>query len=533
VKEFISGIYNLDAHSEGMKAVYGQEKISKEYADYLRDESNLRGENVKALFFPRSIENIAYVLKEAKKKGFTVTVSGGRTGICGGAVPRGGYLLSLEKMNNVIKVAPDKEGGFELTAQSGIRISELSGKLRYRDFGPGCEVSKDFHNSKMVFIYPPDPTETTATLGGTVVTNASGARTLHYGPTRRYIAGLEVVLSTGKLLRIRRGEVKACDGEFFIPQEGAKDMVVGAPSYPIPEVKHAAGLYAGKSMDLIDLFIGSEGILGVIATVTVRLVPEPDVMFGGVGFFPSEKQACLFSIEARKKRFSPLAIEYFDRTSLELLTEVRKEQGPTSEIPEVPPSCYAIYFESSPGDKDNLITGIKQWTELLEAHGGDGNTSWGAYNKRDIQRLKSFRHAVPETVNKIVAQNKLRDSRIHKVGTDMAVPDNHLEEMLDYYRKLLGMHSIKHLIFGHIGNNHLHVNMLPENYQELVEAKKLYLLFATKAVKLSGTVSAEHGIGKLKKEYLSILFDEKAIDQMKAVKEALDPDRILNPENLI
>jgi len=532
VKEFESGIYNIKAHSDGMKAVYDREQIYRDYQDYLSDESNVTGGGVEALFFPGSRENISYIFQEAKNRGVKVTISGGRTGICAGAVPEGGYLVSLEKMKDVLSVDKDKDG-FLLTAQCGVRLSELSSMLRSRDFGQGCRVTEDFLSSKKLFFYPPDPTETTATLGGTVATNASGARTLHYGPTRRYVQALEVVLSDGRLLRIKRGEIKAQGGEFYIIQEGGEKVSIPAPLYSIPEVKHSAGLYSEESMDLIDLFIGSEGILGVIATVTVRLVEEPGVIFGGVGFFPSERKACHFSEEARKEDFSPLALEYFDNASLELLREVRKEQGPTSEIPEIPLNKYAVYFESTPGDKENLIQAIKKWIELLKLHEGDPEVSWGAFTRRDLQRLKSFRHTVPESVNKIVAKNKQKDLRIHKVGTDMAVPDRYLDEMVDYYRGLLGRYNIRHIIFGHIGNNHLHVNMLPCNYSELITAKKLYVLFAKKAVEVGGTVSAEHGIGKLKKEYLSILFDRKALEQMRAVKKALDPNEILNPGNLI
>jgi len=120
-----------------------------------------------------------------------------------------------------------------------------------------------------------------------------------------------------------------------------------------------------------------------------------------------------------------------------------------------------------------------------------------------------------------------------KVGTDMAVPDLHLKDMMESYRSMLATERIRHVIFGHIGNNHLHVNMIPSNYDELLRAKKLYLSFAKRAVDMGGSVSAEHGIGKLKKEFLTIQYGEEAIGEMRAVKNALDPGHLLNPGDVL
>jgi len=128
---------------------------------------------------------------------------------------------------------------------------------------------------------------------------------------------------------------------------------------------------------------------------------------------------------------------------------------------------------------------------------------------------------------------KLRDARIHKVGTDIAVPDRHLRDILAFYREKLSEARLRSVVFGHIGNNHLHVNMIPETYEELERAKVLYREFALKGCALGGTVSAEHGIGKLKREYLLLQYSPEAIAGMRAVKAALDPDGILNPGDMI
>ncbi len=573
MKRISTGIYQVTPTAEGMKVVRGGDIISKEYPDYLKDESNVHGSKVVALFFPCSIEHISYVMKEAHDNRIPLTVSGGRTGICAGAVPEdGGFVVSLEKMNRILALQ-HLFGEFRLSAECGIRLNELAVSIKSKDldvFDVDEGTLKVLKESDRSFFYPPDPTETTATLGGTVATNASGARTLFYGPTRNYVVGIEVVLPDGDLLRIKRGEIFEKDGVFKVHRQKGAPLIIPAPTYAIPKTKHSAGLYSCRSMDLIDLFIGSEGILGIIATVTVRLIEEPLGFASGVAFFSSEEDAVNFVQGARESSVCPLALEYFDRDSLELLEEVRKDQGPTSEIPEISEFGAAVYFESGFGYNEHrevgplgtksletkslrtMSQGTKslvtifletksrvtkslfiKWKELIQHFGGDPSIAWGAINKRDLMRLKIFRHAVPEMVNKIIAQNKLYNPRIHKVGTDMAVPDRALKEIMHYYRTLLAKDRLKTVIFGHIGNNHLHVNILPRSDAELASAKNLYRKFAEKAVSLGGSISAEHGIGKMKKEYLHIQYPKKSIDEMKAIKRALDPHHLLNPGNVI
>jgi D-lactate dehydrogenase (cytochrome) len=196
----------------------------------------------------------------------------------------------------------------------------------------------------------------------------------------------------------------------------------------------------------------------------------------------------------------------------------------------------AVYFESAvfadsagPGI-DGLL---RIWRGLIGESGGDPRNAWGAVTKRDIQRLKAFRHALPEAVNDMVSDNKKKDERIYKVGTDMAVPDDRLEEMMGVYRSRLKKSGIDFVVFGHIGNNHVHVNMLPGSYEQLLEAKRLYTVFAREAVAMGGSVSAEHGIGKLKREYLALQYGRGAFGDMRAVKDALDPEGVLNPGDML
>jgi D-lactate dehydrogenase (cytochrome) len=254
---------------------------------------------------------------------------------------------------------------------------------------------------------------------------------------------------------------------------------------------------------------------------------------GAVGFFASEEKAIGFVEQARAQQPRPLALEYFDRDSLNLLREAREKEGSASEIPAVPDADGAVYFEiafSGPDSGSGLEGLVNAWYGLM---GEAGASAWGALTRRDLDRLKSFRHALPESVNQIIARSKMSDERIHKVGTDMAVPDDKLREMLRFYRAELEPIGLEYLVFGHVGNSHLHVNMIPGNYGQLQQAKELYRRFAQKAVSLGGTVSAEHGIGRIKREYLSLLYGREELDQMRSIKQAFDPDGRLNPEVLL
>ena len=524
-----SYIEKLEPSSDGMNTVEGYENILKNYRDYLRDESNLGYGRAEKLFFPKSLRNIAWVVLKAAEEGKTVTVSGGRTGICGGSVPDGGWLLSLEKMNRVLGLKCERnEREFVLSVESGVRLNEISRILKEKQFpfSDGC-VEK-MVKSKKKYFYPPDPTETTATIGGTIATNASGARTLRFGPTRGFIEALDIIVLSGHHIRIRRGEVLAGNGYFRIEGEGLK-LNFRAPSYNIPETKHSAGFYSANPMDFIDLFIGSEGTLGIIAGADIRVVEWPEEVISGLTFFRDEDSSLDFVEDARYTMRGVTALEYFDHEAMLLIEKLKKIQGPVSEIPDFPSGVCAIYFESFHESLVETEKCLKGWRDKIAEHGGAVDETIASVENRDMERLKVVRHSVPEEINRKISKIKIDNPEIHKVGTDMAVPDGKLRGMLGYYRKLLKESGIYHVIFGHIGNNHLHVNMIPKNTEELERSVSLYRSFAEKAVELGGTVSGEHGIGKLKKEYLKILFSESDINQMRKIKNIFDPTNMLNP----
>lgn len=508
--------------------------IAEQYQNYLTDESGLLGGDVEKLFFPETIADIAHIVNKAKEAGKRITISGARTGITGGAVPQSEYLVSLEKMKSIKRIQ-QQEDTFLITVEPGITLDDFASHVSDKIFDSAIPGADEFKAEQKDYFYPVDPTERTCSIGGTCATNASGARTYFYGPTRTYVHGLKIILYNGELLDIERGKYTYAEsGIFSIIDSQGNECTVPLPSYTMPQVKHSAGYFAQNDMDLIDLFIGSEGTLGIIGEATLKVIPQEMELFSAIAFFKSDKNAIDFVINVREgDNVHPLALEFFDSNSLELLRNKKAQEGGSSKLKELPGYAQAaIYFEQGYITEEDLFEQMEYWDELLCACGSSMDNTWGGMEKHEIQLLRDFRHAVPESVNTIISQRKQHDSRIHKVGTDMSVPDDHLLDMYEIYLEKCNNSDLEYVIFGHVGNNHLHVNILPKTYEEVEKAEDLYIEFAKKAVDFGGSVAAEHGIGKIKRKFLPIMFGEKGIEEMIAVKKSLDPDGMFSPGNL-
>jgi len=535
-----SGSRELDA-----VRVDSKEIVQSRYASYMSDESGLGPGLAETVFFPTTEKQVAEFLREMSARHVSVTVSGGRTGIVGGAVPEGGALLSLDMMNRIVGIRWDRGAGeWHVTVEPGIRLKEFQDRIARKDLDemqissdPNWEDYPRFRRETQRYFYPPDPTEDTASLGGTVATNASGARTYYFGRTGEYVRAIRIVLSSGDVLELRRGE-NIVDSSRLVRIKclGSGDKTFQIPAYESPRVKSVAGYLCQKNMDLIDLFIGSEGTLGVITLIEVALsvAPEQSVMF--LAFFPSEDNAIRFALRIRSLKpvseyLTVYSLEYFDHNSLTFLRKM-KEKGQVEIGIRLPTddSAAAILCEFSYND---LPQAIRFLQKPLEEFGSSLDNAVSGVDAQAKEQLKELRHVVPEAINKIVAQRKSRIPGMHKIGTDTSVSDEKFEDMIEFYTALLKDSNLEYYMFGHIAENHLHVNLLPRNQQELTEAEKLAWKLAEKAVDLGGTISAEHGIGKMKKALLKIMFSDSEINQMVATKRALDPNLILSPGNII
>ena len=485
---------------------------------FLADASNLAGGHASRVILPESSEEAADALARASRERTPVTIAGAGTGIVGGRVPFGGVVLSTEKLNRIGEIIRDEEGA-RATAGAGVVLADFQREVRAHGL-----------------LYPPDPTESSCYLGGTIATNASGARTFKYGPTREYVRRLKVALATGDVLDLRRGEIAASDeGLLRVHLGGGRSIEARLPTLSMPSTrKHAAGYYVAKGMDLIDLFVGSEGTLGVVTEVEVKLLPEPEGVLAGVVFFRDEESLLAFVREARERSLTTRetahasveaatgldarALEYFDAESLSFLRE---------RYPLVPArAAGAIFFEQETTEETEDAL-MNEWLELVEVHGALGDESWFGANEHDLAEMRAFRHALPVMVNEWLARRGQR-----KVSTDMAVPDEAFPEMLRFYKETLRASRLAYVIFGHIGDNHVHVNILPRDDLEQLAARETYARFVERAVSLGGTISAEHGVGKIKREYLRALYGERSLREMAELKRAFDPACVLGRGNI-
>ena len=515
-----------------------------EVQSYLSDASYMRDGRAEGVVFPESIEEVAEVLRDASQKKIPVTVSGAGTGTVGGRIPFAGIVLATDNLSQIRSVIHKGQAG-RAVAEAGVRLADL----------------QRFVDSESLF-YPPDPTERSCFLGGTVATNASGARTFKYGPTRNYIERLRIVLPSGDVINLRRGDLHAeHGGAISIPLPSGGVLKAQLPSYRMPATrKHAAGYFVAPHMDVLDLFIGSEGTLGVIVGIEVRLLPKPEGLLSGIVFFKTDEELLSFVSEARTlsltnrqtrsregQRLAPLmekalevtdrygapvgdkrnaqselidarALEYFDRESLVFLRQ-KYEAVPGD-------AAGAIFFEqeTTPATEDRLMT---EWLALLEGHQALTDDSWFATGEQDQAKLREFRHALPVLMNEWFARHKQR-----KVSTDISVPDDAFPEMLRFYQDTLRASQLRYTIFGHIGDNHVHVNILPRDDSEGTKAREIYLQFLKRAAAVGGTLSAEHGVGKLKRDYLPLFYSEEHLREMAALKRAFDPAGILGRGNI-
>jgi len=441
---------------------------------YLSDASNTHG-HAEALLRPKTTQEVSEILQLAQKYSIPITVTAQRTSTTGGPVPEGGWLLSMERMNRIL--SPTEVEG-------GVILGEYQRQIEQAGW-----------------LFPPDPTSRNeCSIGAAIACNASGARSFRYGGTRPWIEALEVVLPTGEILRV--------DRDTPIPSNWPQI------EWTEPAVKTAAGYVPASN--LLDLMIGQEGTLGIITKAWTRIIPVPKEVMGMIVYF-SDLESCLSCVEAlrvgaerpgqkaEEGALNPRAIEFFDNRSIALMRA-------RVEVPDA--ACCGLFVEVEyEGELD-----LDSWFDCLETYNALCDDIIAAENDTEREKLYQVRHAIPAGVNEQIIANKMP-----KVGTDFSVPDTGLREMMTAYANV----PMPAVLFGHIGDNHLHLNLLPRNAEELEEARALYTVLAQKAVQLGGSVSAEHGIGKIKRALLAYMVGEEVLSSFRQLKQTLDPNWVL------
>lgn len=445
-------------------------------AGYLTDASNTTG-HATGLVRPRTVGEVAEVVRHCQASGTPLTVTAQRTSTTGGPVPEGGWLLSLEGLSQVHEIAPGVA-----RAEAGVLLGALQDEI---------EATGQ--------LFPPDPTSRyECSLGGAIACNASGARTFRYGPTRNWIREVEAVLPTGEVVR--------ADRQTPVPAGWT------VPAWAQPRVKSATGYVPADN--LLDLLIGSEGTLGVITSATLRLTSLPPAVFSVLAFFPTVATALDCVRDAKwAEHGQPRCIEWYDRHSLDLVRQ---------RVPDIPAGAVAaLWCEQETGDAE---ADMGAWFERLERTGALVDDTLFADDEAGLERLRAVRHAIPAGVNEIISANGLP-----KVGTDFAVPDEHLAEMMAAYDAV----PMRHVLFGHVGDNHLHLNLLPSSQDELEQAWTIWRNLYALALSFGGTLSAEHGVGKLKRRYLEQMVGTPTYQAFKLLKGQADPAWILGRGTLL
>jgi len=451
---------------ESLSSIVGDEHVKSDIVDrycYSMDASFYRAVP-DVVVFPQTTEQVSEVMRFANANGVPVTPRGAATGLCGGAVPlKGGIVLDLTKMNKILEIDLDN---LCVRVESGVIQNQLNEELEPHGF-----------------FFPPSPgSKKMCTIGGMISTNAGGMRAVKYGVTRNFVLGLKVVLASGEVLDL-----------------GGKTL------------KRSLGL------DLIQLFVGTEGTLGVITEALLRILPLPEetavivAPFGDIGDAARAVNSVL-------RRTIPAAIEIMDRGIIRAVNAYMPELN----LPEVDA---LLYFEAG-GTREEVEKQTELIVETCKKHGARG-IQWTS-DPLEKQRLWQGREAAGGAIMNL-------DRRLVRVyeADDVCVPISKMPEMIKRFREISEKYGIPVCLYGHAGDGNVHSGVLIDVRSE-EEWRKLRALTREvyeAAISLGGNVSAEHGVGVLRAEWMEKIHG-LGLEYIKKIKRVFDPRGILNPGKL-
>ncbi|MDD7366016.1 MAG: FAD-binding oxidoreductase [Clostridiales bacterium] len=511
---------------------------------YLSDESRVMGA-ADYIAFPASAEEISSVIRWCVGHDVPLTAQGGLTGLAGGASPARGLALNLQRMNRILGLRRDDQGKYALRVQPGLLLTQLRKALETKSFDVRGWDEASLEALKTVkpgaLFFSPDPTEPTASLGGMASCNACGARSFLYGCTRAHINALRVVLSDGRIASLARGRDQADGRHVRFSCEDGSIFECELPSFDTPPIKDA-GFFIRENMDLVDLFMGSQGTLGIIAELELKLMDAPRHLWGLTAFFPDDENALAY-VRAMKGHsdagvpdfaYRPASIEFFNKNALDMVVRQKAVTPAFHQLQELPENynC-AVYVEFNDDDPGEMIPVLRALSAVIQAVGGDIERTWVARDAAELEKLLFFRHTVPETIDLIVEENRKREPCITILSTDMAVDDRHFDELFHIYKHDLMQTNLQWIIFGHIGENHVHPNILARTKAEYEEGHRIFEKWARDVHRMGGSISAEHGAGKIKKRLAQIMYGADKMRELAALKRAFDPKGLLGPGNVI
>ena len=517
--------------------------MTEEYAGFLFDESRTMGQ-AEYIAFPTCEEELRQVIAWCNENSVPLTTQGGMTGLAGGASPSCGLALNLSRMNKILGIRKDDQGTYYLRVQPGVLLTQLRKALTNKalDIAGWSQESIDTLRDVKAgaLFFSPDPTEPTASLGGMAACNACGARSFLYGCTREHIHALRIVLADGRVTELQRGRDRADGRHISLPVEGG-NVEFDLPSFDTPDIKDA-GYYIRKNMETIDLFMGSQGTLGVISELELKLMDAPKLLWGMTAFFPDDENALAYVQAMKGKKLPgvpefahrPASLEFFNKNALDMIVRQKEITPAFRQLQELPEdyNC-AVYVEFNSDDKDGMLPVLKDVAPVLSAVGGDIERTWVARDAGELEKLLFFRHTVPETIDLIIEENKKNEPCITILSTDMAVDDDHFDELFHIYKKDLSETTLHWIIFGHIGENHVHPNILARNKEEYEQGHAIFEKWARDVHRMGGSISAEHGAGKIKRKLALIMYSEEKMRELVALKRTLDPKFLLGPGNII
>ena len=409
---------------------------------------------------PATTEEVAEIVRIANREKKPIIARGASSGLAGGTIPEsGGIILNLARMDRILEIDTDNVC---VQAQAGVVTLKLQQAVE----------------AKGLF-YPPDPASSRqSTIGGNVATNAGGPRCLKYGTTRDYVIGLTVVLASGEILKL-----------------GGKIT------------KNATG-YA-----LIHLFVGSEGTLGIVTEVTLKLLPLPRARVTAVASFPALAQASQAVSRIMGSGILPATLELMDGTTINVVEDFLNAGLPRQ-------AQAMLLLEQDGGDEGVARADVERMAEICRSLGAESVTVATSSKERD--QLWLARRSVSAALGRL---------RPNKLGEDIVVPKSAIPEMVSAVREIAARYELPIPVFGHAGDGNLHPNILfdlrdPDEVRR-VECAARDIFRA--AIRLGGTLSGEHGIGTLKREFLAEAQGTLAVDLSRAIKRTLDPDNLLNP----